>query len=99
MAEEPELCRYVDIPLQHGSNRMLKAMKRPGTGDSNKALIRSFMEEVHNKGNLDAVEEFIHPNYIRHTNQTVGEGRDFHGPEGFRQAVALGQCGRDWRPR
>ena len=46
MAEEPELCRYVDIPLQHASNRVLKAMKRPGTGDSNKALIQRIRDAV-----------------------------------------------------
>ena len=56
--------------------------------EAHKTLIRRFMEEIHNKGNLDAVEEFIHPQHIRHTNQTFGGGRDFHGPEGFRQAVA-----------
>ncbi len=46
MAEEPALCRYVDIPLQHASNRMLKAMKRPGTGESNKALIERIRDAV-----------------------------------------------------
>lgn len=46
MAEEPALCRYVDIPLQHASNRMLKAMKRPGTGESNKALIARIRDAV-----------------------------------------------------
>ena len=56
--------------------------------EAHKTLIRRFMEEIHNKGNLDAVEEFIHPQHVRHTNQTFGGGRDFHGPEAFRQAVA-----------
>jgi ribosomal protein S12 methylthiotransferase len=46
MAEEPALCRYVDMPLQHASNRMLKAMKRPGTGQSNRDLIRRIREAV-----------------------------------------------------
>lgn len=52
-----------------------------------KTLIRRFLKEIHNKGNLAAVEEFIHPAHVRHTNQTTGGGRDFHGPDGFRQAV------------
>jgi len=39
MAEEPRLCRYLDMPLQHASDRILKAMKRPGTGGSNRALL------------------------------------------------------------
>jgi len=46
MADEPALCRYVDIPLQHASNRVLKAMKRPGTGESNKALIQRIRDSV-----------------------------------------------------
>jgi len=37
------------------------------------------MEEIHNKENLDAVEEFIHPQHIRHTNQTFGGGAIFTG--------------------
>lgn len=46
LAEEPKLCRYVDIPLQHASDRILKAMKRPGTGASNLALLRRIREAV-----------------------------------------------------
>jgi len=54
---------------------------------ANKALVRRFLQEIHNAGNLEAVEEFIHTAHVRHTNQTTGGGRDFHGPDGFRQAV------------
>lgn len=46
MADEPALCRYVDIPLQHASDPILKAMKRPGTGKSNRALLRRIREAV-----------------------------------------------------
>jgi ribosomal protein S12 methylthiotransferase len=46
MASEPKLCRYVDIPLQHASDSILKAMKRPGTGASNLALVRRIREAV-----------------------------------------------------
>jgi len=46
MADEPALCRYVDIPLQHASNKVLKAMKRPGTGESNLALLRRIRDAV-----------------------------------------------------
>jgi ribosomal protein S12 methylthiotransferase len=31
MAESEKVCRYVDLPLQHASDRVLKRMKRPGT--------------------------------------------------------------------
>jgi ribosomal protein S12 methylthiotransferase len=31
MAECKKVCNYIDLPLQHASNTMLKRMKRPGT--------------------------------------------------------------------
>ena len=31
MAECEKVCRYIDLPLQHASNPVLKRMKRPGT--------------------------------------------------------------------
>jgi ribosomal protein S12 methylthiotransferase len=31
MAESRKVCRYVDLPLQHAADRVLKRMKRPGT--------------------------------------------------------------------
>lgn len=46
MAEEPRVCRYIDMPLQHASNRILKAMKRPGTAASYQKLILSIREAV-----------------------------------------------------
>ncbi len=46
IASEPKLCRYVDIPLQHASDPVLKAMKRPGTGASNLSLLKRIREAV-----------------------------------------------------
>lgn len=31
MAECDKVCKYIDLPLQHASDRMLRAMKRPGS--------------------------------------------------------------------
>ncbi|MEO7445269.1 MAG: 30S ribosomal protein S12 methylthiotransferase RimO [Ferruginibacter sp.] len=39
MKERPNICNYLDIPLQHASNRMLKAMKRQITREDMEALI------------------------------------------------------------
>ncbi len=39
MATEPGVCLYLDIPLQHASDRILKAMKRPGSRASNEKLL------------------------------------------------------------
>jgi ribosomal protein S12 methylthiotransferase len=39
MAESEKVCRYIDLPLQHASNRVLKRMKRPGTRASYETLL------------------------------------------------------------
>jgi ribosomal protein S12 methylthiotransferase len=39
MAESEKVCKYVDLPLQHASDRVLKRMKRPGTRASYERLL------------------------------------------------------------
>ena len=39
MAESEKVCRYVDLPLQHASDAVLKRMKRPGTRASYEQLL------------------------------------------------------------
>ncbi len=34
MAEEPKICHYIDVPIQHSSDHTLKEMKRRSTGSS-----------------------------------------------------------------
>jgi ribosomal protein S12 methylthiotransferase len=46
MADVAELCRYVDIPLQHASRRVLKNMRRPGNRDSNARLLARIRDAV-----------------------------------------------------
>jgi ribosomal protein S12 methylthiotransferase len=46
MAEEEKICKYVDIPLQHASTRMLKAMKRPGNREYVEKLVERMRERV-----------------------------------------------------
>jgi ribosomal protein S12 methylthiotransferase len=46
MAQEPKLCNYVDIPLQHASTKMLKAMKRPGNREFVEKLVMRMRERV-----------------------------------------------------
>ncbi|MEZ5008562.1 MAG: 30S ribosomal protein S12 methylthiotransferase RimO [Chitinophagales bacterium] len=41
MAEQPKICNYLDIPLQHASNPMLKAMKRQITQEETIELIEN----------------------------------------------------------
>jgi ribosomal protein S12 methylthiotransferase len=46
MAEEAKICKYVDIPLQHASTRMLKAMKRPGNREFVEKLVTRMRDRV-----------------------------------------------------
>ena len=39
MAESEKVCKYVDLPLQHASDAVLKRMKRPGTRASYERLL------------------------------------------------------------
>jgi ribosomal protein S12 methylthiotransferase len=39
MAESEKVCKYVDLPLQHASDSVLKRMKRPGTRASYERLL------------------------------------------------------------
>jgi ribosomal protein S12 methylthiotransferase len=39
MAESDKICKYIDLPLQHASNPVLKRMKRPGTRQSYETLL------------------------------------------------------------
>jgi ribosomal protein S12 methylthiotransferase len=46
MAECDKVCKYIDLPLQHASNGMLKRMKRPGTRQSYDALLERIRRRV-----------------------------------------------------
>ena len=46
MRQEPKICNYIDIPLQHISDPILKSMRRGTTQEKTNALIREFRERV-----------------------------------------------------
>lgn len=46
MWEEPKVCNYIDIPLQHISDPILKSMRRGTTMEKTNRLLKSFREEV-----------------------------------------------------
>ena len=46
MREEPKICNYIDIPLQHISDSILKSMRRGTTMEKTNKLIRDFRERV-----------------------------------------------------
>ncbi|HKL39362.1 MAG TPA: 30S ribosomal protein S12 methylthiotransferase RimO [Cryomorphaceae bacterium] len=46
MRDHPNVCNYLDIPLQHASTRMLKAMRRGITREKTTELIHKIREQV-----------------------------------------------------
>ena len=46
MAECDKVCKYIDLPLQHASNPVLKRMKRPGTRQKYDALLNRIRRRV-----------------------------------------------------
>lgn len=50
MAAEPKICHYIDIPIQHASDKILKLMKRRSTKNSIRKTIgrlRAAMPDIH----------------------------------------------------
>ena len=46
MQKEPKICNYIDIPLQHISDKILTSMRRGTTKEKTTALIKQFRELV-----------------------------------------------------
>jgi ribosomal protein S12 methylthiotransferase len=46
MAECDKVCKYIDLPLQHASNAVLKRMKRPGSHAGYDALLTKIRDRV-----------------------------------------------------
>jgi ribosomal protein S12 methylthiotransferase len=46
MAERSNICKYLDIPLQHGSTKMLQLMKRGITREKTEQLLHTIREKV-----------------------------------------------------
>lgn len=46
MAEEPKVCKYIDIPVQHGSAKVLREMNRTGSRRSILEVVRRLREGI-----------------------------------------------------
>lgn len=46
MSGNPKVCKYLDIPLQHISSKVLRLMRRSIDGPQTKALVRRFRERI-----------------------------------------------------
>ena len=50
MAREDKICKYIDIPIQHASDKILRAMDRRSTRDSIRTTLRKLraaMDDIH----------------------------------------------------
>lgn len=46
IADNPKVCKYIDLPLQHSSDRILKRMRRPGRERDARELIQKIRERI-----------------------------------------------------
>lgn len=51
----------------------------------NKALVRRFLDEVYNKGNLEVADALVAPNYTSHNELNI----EVLGPRGIKQAAIM----------
>ena len=83
MAEENKICSYIDMPLQHISDRMLRLMKREKSGDG----IRRLLERIRNNV----------PNVVLRTSFIVGfpgeQEKDFEELMDFVSDAAIDHVG------
>ncbi len=46
IANEPKICKYIDMPIQHVSDHVLKMMRRRSSGDSIKEVINKLRDRI-----------------------------------------------------
>ena len=83
VAESSKVCNYIDLPLQHASDAVLKRMKRPGTRAGYEKLLARIRDRV--------------PGVTLRTTFIVGfpgeTDEDFSALEGFVQSVGFDHLG------
>jgi ribosomal protein S12 methylthiotransferase len=83
IAEEEKVCAYIDMPLQHISDRMLRAMRREKSGDGIRRL-------------LERIRAYI-PGIVLRTSFIVGfpgeQEEDFHQLLGFVSEAEIDHVG------
>ena len=74
-------------PSPYGGEQVL--LRRCPTSEHNKALVRDYIEEAINTGELDRLEEWISPEYVQHNIDSQGQPvmTQQRGAEGYRQSI------------
>ncbi len=70
---EPKVCNYLDIPLQHINTELLKSMKRGTTSEKTRELVAQFRKAVPNM----AIRTTMIVGYPGETEQMFNELKDF----------------------
>ena len=73
MRNEPKVCNYLDIPLQHINTELLQSMRRGTTSEKTKELLRQFREKVPNM----AVRTTLIVGYPNETEEQFEELKQF----------------------
>jgi len=73
MKEEPKVCNYLDIPLQHINSELLKSMRRGTNSEKTIELIKKFRESVPNM----AVRTTLIVGYPNETEEQFEELKQF----------------------
>ena len=84
IAEHPALVKYIDMPLQHASARVLKRMKRGASGDIFLKLLERIRRTIPGRG---------HPHQL-HRRISRRDGGGFRGAVPVRGGRAVRQSGR-----
>jgi len=46
IADEPKICKYIDMPIQHVSDKVLERMRRRSSGDSIRSVIKKLRDRI-----------------------------------------------------
>jgi len=85
MAQTPQVCNYLDIPLQHGSPAVLRRMKRP----HNMGMVRGTLEHLRSAMPDIAIRTTFIVGFPGETDPEFGELLDFAAEAQFDRAGAF----------
>ena len=94
MANTPQVCEYLDIPLQHGSSAVLRRMKRP----HNLTMVRGTLERLRAAMPQIAIRTTFIVGFPGETEAEFAELMDFAAESAFDRAGAFTYSPQDGTP-